>query len=223
MNLLFPAKIFNLRIATSLELFFNDFESYITRKGWPYQAPEQIGEYHWKAPDFEIRISKFYTDKAIKSIQYALFIPGIKEIKGEKPVYSYSHTFKIELPREYPARVDKIRIYAETQQFHPRFSTSGWGEGCIHINGEIDRILVDLIFQVLQDPDRIRPPRLYPDSDFGTNSTAMKWYQKDDPHRIYDDLLKEWDSYRRKKIKSKKTSSKPAKAKPRDKKPLILD
>ena len=208
MSILFPAKILNLRINTSIEQFFKDFENYITRKGWVYQEPKKIADYHWKGIDFEIRISNYYKDKAIKSIQYALFIPGIKELKGNSPVITYSHTFKIELPREYPARVDKIKIFAETQQFHPRFSNSGWGEGCLHINGEIDRILMDMIFQVLQDPERIRPPKLYPDSDFGTNSTAMKWYQNGDPHELYKSMVDEWENYRKKKVHSKPSNQK---------------
>jgi ubiquitin-protein ligase len=119
---------------------------------------------------------------------------------GNKIVHTYNHTFRIELPREYPARVDKIKLFSETQIFHPRFATSGWGEGCIHINGEIDRILMDMIFQVLCDPDRIRPPKLYSDSDFGTNSTAMKWYQQNNPKEIYDSLMKEWEKYRNKRL-----------------------
>lgn len=183
-----------------------------------------MGQYHWKSTDFEVRVASYHPDKAIKSIQYALFIPGIKELKGNTPSISYSHTFRIDLPREYPARVDKIKIFAETQQFHPRFSNSGWGEACLHINGEIDRILMDLIFQVLHDPERVRPPKLYPDSDFGTNSTAMKWYQSDDPKKIYNDLLKEWQSYRQKKLKSEKPSDRNKKVgKDKPKGPLILD
>ena len=221
MSILFPAKILNLRINTSIEQFFKDFEGYITRKGWIFQEPEKLGDYHWKSIDFEIRVSNYHADKAIKSIQYALFIPGIKELKGNKPVITHSHTFRIELPREYPARVDKIKIFAETQQFHPRFSDSGWGEGCLHINGEIDRILMDMIFQVLQDPERIRPPRFYPDSDFGTNSTAMKWYQNGDPHELYKSMLDKWGEYRKKNLKKQPPEKKETTT--GKKGPLILD
>lgn len=201
-SILFPAKILNLRINTSIEQFLKDFEQYLTKKGWPVDQFEKVDTYHWRTTDFEIRVSEYHPDKAIKSIQYALFLPSVRELKDNKPIVNYLHTFKIELPREYPARVDKIKIFAETQIFHPRFSTSGWGEGCIHINGEVDRILMDMIFQVLFDPDRIRPPKYYQDSDFGTNSTAMKWFQNDDPQKLYDYLTKLWFENRGKKFKN---------------------
>ena len=47
---------------------------------------------------------------------------------------------------------------------------------------------MDMIFQVLFDPERIRPPKFFQDSDFGTNSTAMKWFQNDDPKKFYEYL-----------------------------------
>lgn len=174
----------------------------MTKKGWQVDAVEKVDEYHWRCTDFEIRVSDYHPDKAIKSIQYALYLPSVRELKDNKPIVTYLHTFKIELPREYPARVDKIKIFAETQIFHPRFASSGWGEGCIHINGEVDRILMDMIFQVLFDPERIRPPKFYPDSDFGTNSTAMKWFQGDDPKKFSDYLFSLWFDYRSKKFKT---------------------
>lgn len=158
---------------------------------------------HIKTTDLEIKTTQHHSDGSIKQIKYALFIPGIKELKNSQPVYSYNHAFRIDLPREYPARVDKIKIYVETQIFHPRFHSSGWGEACLHINGEIDRILMDMIFQVLCDPDRIRPPKMYSDSDFGTNSSAMKWFQNNNPVQIYQSLMEEWGRYRNKKLKSK--------------------
>lgn len=198
-----------MRIHTSIETFFKDLELYFKRKKWPVDKPKHMQceqnkpggpscNYHWKSSDLEIKVSEFHPDKSIKSIQYTLYMPGIKELKDEKPVYSFTHSFKIELPREYPARVDKIKLFATTQIFHPRFHTDGWGEGCIQINGEIDRILMDLIFQVLCDPDRIRPPKLYTDSDFGTNSSAMKWFQNGDPFEVFSGLMHYWEEYRNK-------------------------
>ncbi len=215
LSILFPAKILNLRINTSIEQFIKDYEQYLTKKGWPVDRVEKVNEYHWKCTDFEIRVSDYHPDKAIKAIQYALFLPSVRELKDNKPVINYTHTFKIELPREYPARVDKIKIFAETQIFHPRFASSGWGEGCIHINGEVDRILMDMIFQVLFDPERIRPPKFYQDSDFGTNSTAMKWFQGDDPNKFYEYLTNLWFENRGKKINKteNKTIDKPSNSK----------
>ena len=61
---------------------------------------------------------------------------------------------------------------------------------------------MDMIFQVLCDPDRIRPPKMYEDSDFGTNSSAMKWFQNNNPVQIYQTLMDEWGHFRNKKLKS---------------------
>ena len=55
-----------------------------------------------------------------------------------------------------------------------------------------------MIFQVLFDPERIRPPKFYQDSDFGTNSTAMKWFQNDDPKKFYTFLTNLWYENRKK-------------------------
>ena len=222
MSLLFPPKILNLRIRTSIEQFFHDLEAYFKTKKFEWVPPEEIEENHWRTPDLEIKVIARNPDDSIKTIQYGLNIPGVKGLKGNSPIMNYNHTFRIELPREYPARVDKIRIIADTQVFHPRFSISGFGEACIQINGEIDRVLMDLILQVLYDPDRVRPPKLYSDADFGRNSAAMKWYQSNDPHHIYNDFLLEWETYRNKKIKPKAQIIDQEQA-PRPKGPKILD
>lgn len=223
MSILFPPKILNLRINTSIEQFYKDLESFMVRKGWTFDPPLKLDEFHWKSLDCEVRVSAYHPDKAIKSVQYALFMPGIKELVDYKPHYTYTHTFRIDLPREYPARVDKVRIYSESQLFHPRFSSSGWGEGCIHINGEIDRVLMDLVFQVLLDPERVRPPKFYADSDFGTNSTAMKWYQSNDPHQITGMLTEAWDQYRQKRLGKVRILDKGAGGKTKPRGPQILD
>jgi hypothetical protein len=218
---LFPPKILNLRLKTSIEQFFSDLEQFFKMKNWEIFKPEEIGDFHWKTPDLEIKAIARFPDDSIRTIQYALKIPGVIDLKGNEPIYSYNHTFRIELPREYPARVDKIKILADTQLFHPRFSISGVGEACIQINGEIDRILMDMIFQVLLDPDRVRPPKFYSDADFGRNSFAMKWYQNEDPRKIYETLLHEWEILR---VKNTKPRARVVDNLPSGKKgPKILD
>jgi hypothetical protein len=200
-SLLFPPKILNLRIKTSIEQFFSDLKQYFDVKNWDWVDPEEIADFHWRTPDLEIKVVARNSDDSIRAIQYGLNIPGVVGLNGKEPILTMAHAFRIELPREYPARVDKIRIIADSQMFHPRFSISGLGEACIQINGEIDRILMDMIFQVLYDPDRVRPPKFYDDADFGRNSSAMKWYQNNDPKSIYESLLNKWLDSRTKKIK----------------------
>ena len=78
MSLLFPPKILNLRIRTSIEQFFHDLEAYFKTKKFEWVPPEEIEEYHWKNPDLEIKVIARNQDDSIKTIQYGLNIPGVK-------------------------------------------------------------------------------------------------------------------------------------------------
>lgn len=181
----------NLRIKTSIKGFFFDLKAFFRSLNWEWIEPEETEEYHWRNQDFEIQAIGRYSDSSINVIRYNLFIPGIVGLDGLDPIISFSHSFRIILPREYPARVDKVKIFVDSQLFHSRFSVST-GEACFTINGEIDRILLELIFFVLNDPAHVFPPEIYDEVDFGCNYNAMKWYQTNIPQRIFETLLKRW-------------------------------
>ncbi|MHA1442305.1 MAG: hypothetical protein ACTSPK_10655 [Candidatus Heimdallarchaeota archaeon] len=66
------------------------------------------------------------------------------------------------------------------------------GKACITVNGEVDRIFIDLIYNLLMDARRIRPPKLYPKEDSGMNVTAMRWFERD-ADNIHKTMLAKWD------------------------------
>lgn len=202
---LFPPKILNLRLRTGIEQFFEDYSHYCRRQGWPTKKPSLVDELklHFRHPQFEVRVQKFYPDGAAHVLQYYVKgVPGVQKVteatieeieqgKGTMVMVD-KHSFRIELPREYPNLLSKIRVFNESEMFHPRFGKTVQTEVCIAVNGEIDRILLDLVFQILQDPERVRPPSMYDDGDFGVNYSAMLWYQKRGPKEIHQILFQKF-------------------------------
>ncbi len=104
---------------------------------------------------------------------------------------SFSHRFKITLPREYPQNLSQIMIINETPLYHPRITGIG-SKACYSVNGEIDRILVDILYNVLMRPETVRPPNKYKDADRGLDTNRMKWYIKNNPDEIHSLLWQEW-------------------------------
>jgi hypothetical protein len=121
--------------------------------------------------------------------------PGIvgQATKGSNINISHTHKFSIMLPREYPANLSHIKMRAISPLWHPRISMGRSGDACITVNGEVDRILIDLIYHILMDPKRIRPPKLYPKEDAGMNVTAMRWFERD-ANNIHNHMLAKWDA-----------------------------
>ena len=72
-------------------------------------------------------------------------------------------------------------------------------KACYSVNGEVDRILNDIIFNILLRPETVRPPSLYKDADWGLDSRKMNWYSKYGPQRVYDLLKQKWDKKQKKK------------------------
>lgn len=217
MSIRFSPKILNLRIHTSIVIFIKDFGDYLNFKKWPVDEPKhnqcvhnkykeykESGappcDYHWKSSDFEIKASEFHPDNSIKTIQYDLYIPGIRELETGNPVYSHTQSFKIEIPREYPARLDKIKIIAISQIFHPYVSTSRWGEIAIKFNGEINQVLFHLISIFLYDPvwmiENYQPSNKLTNfikfNGRTINSNASSWYNQQNPNHFHQSLIEKW-------------------------------
>lgn len=206
---MFPAKIYNLRLDTSIKTFLKDLEALHKTYKWKWTEPTKVGDYHWRTTDVEIEPAGRHSDDAISQFLYNLTIPGVRAVRGTSEIsFSYNHRFRIELPREYPARVDSIKVFSETPIYHPRFRSGGMSKGCVTINGEIDRILMDLIFQVLLDPARVQPPNMYR-TDHGTNSGAMSWYMEAGPDKVFKRLFLEWEQHGKKtETKEQRTTAK---------------
>lgn len=127
-------------------------------------------------------------------------VPGVVAISKQKQLeVAYTHRFRFSLPREYPQNLGKIKIVNETPLFHPRIGLTGT-KVCYTVNGEVDRILVDLIFNILLRPETVRPPTQFPEADWGLDVHKMQWYIQYGPQKIYEYLKQEWGKRQKKKF-----------------------
>lgn len=137
-------------------------------------------------------IKNFYKDGSFKTISFELKnFPGVVAQTNKEPQLSYYHKFEIELPREYPQNLSEIRIVNRTPLYHPRIAEVGT-KACYAVNGELDRILVDIIYNVLMRPETIRSPNEYKDADWGLDTNKMKWYIVYGPTKLYEYLIDCW-------------------------------
>jgi hypothetical protein len=168
-------------------------EDFYKKKGWHWPLPKRVGD-KWLHNHYQIEVKRKYSDGAYQEIVFTMKqTPGlVGKVTNREPLkLGYEHKFSIILPREYPANLSHIKMRALTRLWHPRIAMSGSGDACITVNGEIDRILVDLIYHILMDPKRIRPPKLYPKEDSGMNAAAMRWFESD-AENIHKLLLTKW-------------------------------
>lgn len=170
-------------------------EDFYKKNKWKWTPFMRKGD-KWVQEDFTVEVIGKFRDGAYREIMFSLRrIPGlVGQSNNLKHLnISYEHKFLVYLPREYPANLSHIKMRAATRLWHPRISVSGAGDACITVNGEIDRILIDLIYHMLMDPKRIRPPKLYPKEDSGLNAIAMRWFEKD-ADNIHKTMLANWDA-----------------------------
>lgn len=164
----------------------------------------------WEHPAFVIEVAEKYEDEAYKTLRFhALDLPGIEEVKSDGAwQLRFQHRFSFMLPREYPQNLGKIRIILETPLFHPRITAAGT-KACYTVNGEVDRIFNDIIYNVLLRPETVRPPSMFADADWGLDSKKMRWYIQAGPTQVYDRLKKEWQ--KKQTLKGSASVSKPKK------------
>ena len=162
----------------------------------------------WDHPHFITKITAKHKDKAYKTIQFECTnLPGLKSVKNADNLeISYYHCFIFSIPREYPQNLGQIQIINKTKLFHPRITAVGT-KACYAVNGEIDRILVDIIYNILLRPNTVRPPSLYKDADWGLDYKKMNWYINYGPEKIYNHLQELWSKKQNKigetKVKTK--------------------
>lgn len=119
-------------------------------------------------------------------------LPGISRIINDNEfTIAYQHKFSFKISREYPQELGKIKIVNQTPLVHPRIVAIG-ANACYSVNGEIDRILVDIIYNVLLRPETVRPPSLFKDADWGLDAKTMRWYINYGPQKIFQLLWNKW-------------------------------
>lgn len=191
-NINLPALIFNRRIEIVIENFYKEFTKFASDNQILITNHKRI-EDSWIQDDITIKSSGRRKDKTYKGFEVILKrIPGIINKKNDKPIIGFNHLFIFKIPRYYPHRLDKIKIFCRTPLLHPRCSYNKEIPVCYIVNGEIDRIIMDIIFNVLLKPDLVRPPCIYKDSDWGLNIEIMKWYQDLNPQKVYEYLFSRW-------------------------------
>ncbi|MFX1509963.1 MAG: hypothetical protein ACFFBR_06625 [Promethearchaeota archaeon] len=191
----FSTELFNARVETQIQTFFDTMNNLYGRRGWNPDPPIRENTM-WSNRDFSVAIIARYRDGAYKRIRFVIRnLPGIirqpRSLTDETAI-RYEHRFVFDLPREYPQNIGTIRPAAETPLFHPRLAASGTGHACYSVRGELDRILEDLPFFVLLKPDRVEPPSQF-QSDHGLNSTAMAWYEQN-TNNIVETLDRLWET-----------------------------
>jgi len=191
----FSSELFNARVETQIQTFFDTMNNLYGRRGWAPDRPHREDSI-WSNRDFTVAIISQYRDGAYKRIQFTMRnLPGIirqPRSLADEGAIRYEHRFVFDLPREYPQNIGSIRPVAETPLFHPRLAASGTGHACYSVRGELDRILEDLPFFVLLKPDRVEPPSQF-QSDHGLNSAAMAWYEQD-TENIIETLDRLWEA-----------------------------
>lgn len=169
-------------------------EDLFKKKGWKWVPYKRTGD-KWVQEDYTIEMKGKYADGTYRNMIFSVRrTPGLVGESSNRKFLNigYDHKFSINLPREYPANLAQVKMRTVTRLWHPRIPSSGIGEACIYVNGEVDRIFIDLIYNLLMDPRRIRPPKLFPNEDSGMNSIAMRWFERD-AENIHKTMLAKWD------------------------------
>ena len=189
---LFPPTIFNKRIVTSVRNFFTDFNVFLTTYNLTPQPLEKITEtieefkkYYWESDDFQITVTEFYPDKAIKQI--AVFMKDIPSYTGPTKSIRYGNHYTMVIHRNYPSQVGLIKVYFKENHWHPRFNGHS-SSPCMTPTGEVDRLLMDMPFFLMYEPNRVKPQG----SDNGVNHTAMDWYRSTGMDNVHKQLLMSW-------------------------------
>lgn len=173
---LFPPSIIYRRIEISLKTFYNDLMVFCKRNSWRCDpvVNESDGKNHkWHNNLVDIEQIESYDDGRAKGFIFTFFIPspiahpltGNKaDLENNIPVVGYKHKIYVSLPFNYPSvrsiessvqRTDALYIESRSQLFHPRFYLREKSWGCIMVNGEIDRIAMNLFQQLLWEPSHV--------------------------------------------------------------------
>lgn len=176
-NYLFPPIIIYKRIEISLKTFFEDLEVFCKKSNWRYDPPKCMSDgkrSHWKNNLVEIKQIEEFPDGRAKGFIMTYHVPSFigsplnkkkaADLDTNPPALGYKHEIYVALPANYPSvksiessqkRSDALYIESRSQLFHPRFYLRRKSWGCIMVNGEIDRIAMNLLQQLLWEPSHV--------------------------------------------------------------------
>ena len=170
-NTLFPPGILYRRIEISLKTFYDDLKTFSKTMNWkfdPYVNSSNGKTHKWKNNLVEVEQIEQYDDGRPKGYILTYYIPSpIGEpldtsrpanLTDNIPLIGYKHKIYVSLPFNYPSvrsiessvqRSDTLYIESRSQLFHPRFYLRQKSWGCVMVNGEIDRIAMNLFQQFI--------------------------------------------------------------------------
>lgn len=214
-NTLFPPGIIYRRIEISLKTFYQDLAIFSKKMNWKCDPPRIQSDgkkSKWKNNLVEIEQIEEYEDGRAKGFIFTYFIPSPigpplsgkqADLDKNLPVIGYKHKIYVSLPHNYPSvrsiessvqRTDTLYIESRSQLFHPRFYLREKSWGCIMVNGEIDRIAMNLFQQLLWEPSHIWKEN--PSHETTNNHNASSWAKKCGKEEIYEVILglmnKQW-------------------------------
>lgn len=189
-----PAPVFNRRVTVQVREFYRNMEHFFQGRDWPFPAVREKGECAFEQHYFTVSVGKRFEDGAVRCLVLQLTdVPGIARRKeGTRVELGWRHRIEVDLPRSYPLDLHRIRVGVKTPVVNPRLSKS---DACLIVRGDVDRVLADVVFHVLLEPSRVKPPKMYPGMDHGLDTAAMRWYQEKPgrPASIHNWLLTCWE------------------------------
>ena len=206
---LFPPGIIYRRIGISLKTFYDDLAVFCKMMKWRYVpfVQQSDGKRHkWKNNMVEIEQIEEYDDGRAKGFLMTYFIPSPigpalnnsknANLTDNPPLIGYKHKIYVSLPFNYPSvrsiessvqRSDTLYIESRSQLFHPRFYLREKSWGCIMVNGEIDRIAMNLFQQLLWEPSHVWKED--PKQETSNNRDATRFAQENGRENIHQFLL----------------------------------
>ena len=126
----FSTELFNARVETQIQTFFDTMNNLFGRRGWDPDPPHRE-DTAWSNRDFTVSTIARYRDGAFKRSHFTIrnlpgFVRKPRNLEDTSAI-RYEHRFIFDLPREYPQNIGTIRPIAETPLYHPRLASSGTG------------------------------------------------------------------------------------------------
>lgn len=210
-HFLFPPRILFKRIESNFRIFYDDLGTYCRRMDWRFDVPQcssdEVRFYHqWQNNLVEVELFEQYSDNRAKAFLFTYHIPspvgnpknkGRANLTDNPPEVGYKHQIYVAIPMNYPSvravessgqRSDITYIESRSQLWHPRFYLQQKSWGCIMVNGELDRIAMNLFQQLLWEPGHVW--KLPGEHETTNNRAASQWGKEMGHNEIHQFMIR---------------------------------
>jgi hypothetical protein len=147
MKLIWTAEMLRKRLENTISQFYDDLEIYCGKMKWRYTKPTH-SKLHWDNNMVMVQCKNRTGTPLEFEVTYKL--PSLNVAKK----VTYEHVYRITLPKSYPQDLGQVRIMNTSGMHHPR----NFGHYmCLTVNGEMDRILMNLFNQTIWVHSEIFP------------------------------------------------------------------